>query len=86
MELFEFAVMILQAPAQSVTQSVIYAKQNQVARGMYLNHALFLTSIVFSIVDMLISIFKLMRWGRERARGEPAVPAGGGEEGSWDEQ
>ena len=30
MELIEFAVMLIQAPAQSVVKSVIYARQNLV--------------------------------------------------------
>lgn len=53
--------MLLQAPAESITQSIIYARQNQVANGMYLNHGLFVASIIFSLGDMLISIYKLMR-------------------------
>eukprot|EP00798_Chlamydomonas_sp_ICE-L_P013180 gene13180-30666_t len=62
LELVEFSVMLLQAPAEAVTQTIVYARQNVIANGMYLNHGLFLASIVFSLADMLISIFKLLRY------------------------
>lgn len=61
LELVEFSVMLLQAPAESVTQTIIYARQNRMANGMYLNHGLFVASIVLSLGDMLISVFKLLR-------------------------
>ena len=32
-----------------------------VPQGMYLNHGLFLASIILSLTDMLISVFKLLR-------------------------
>jgi hypothetical protein len=32
LELVEFSVMLLQAPAESVTQTIIYARQNVVAK------------------------------------------------------
>jgi hypothetical protein len=31
------------------------------ANGMYLDHALFVASILFSLGDMLIAIYKLLR-------------------------
>jgi len=34
MELSEFAVMLLQAPAEAITQSVIYARQNKWQEGI----------------------------------------------------
>lgn len=61
--------MLLQAPAESVTQSVVYAQQNHMGNGMYVNQALFIASIIFSLGDMLISLFKLARWGRKGGRG-----------------
>ncbi|KAG2434825.1 hypothetical protein HXX76_007710 [Chlamydomonas incerta] len=64
LELVEFCVALLQAPAESVTQSVVYAQQNLMGNGMYMNHGLFIASIVFSLGDMLIAAAKLCRYKR----------------------
>eukprot|EP00198_Chlamydomonas_reinhardtii_P010810 XP_001700147.1 predicted protein [Chlamydomonas reinhardtii] len=64
LELVEFCVALLQAPAESVTQSVVYAQQNLMGNGMYMNHALFIASIVFSLGDMVIAAAKLCRYKR----------------------
>lgn len=62
LELLEFCVALLQAPAEAVTQTVVYAQQNRMGGGMYLNHALFLASISLSLCDCLIATCKLVRW------------------------
>ena len=62
LELFEFSVALFQAPAESITQTIIYARNNQMANGMYINHGLFVASIVLSLGDMLLVIFKLLRY------------------------
>lgn len=61
LELLEFCVALLQAPAQSVTQTIVYTQQNMMGGGMYVDHGLFLASIVLSLGDMLIAIYKLLR-------------------------
>lgn len=62
LELVEFAVALLQAPAESITQSVVYAHHNMMGNGMYLRHGLFLASIILSLGDILIAAVKLCRW------------------------
>ncbi|KAJ9524490.1 hypothetical protein QJQ45_019543 [Haematococcus lacustris] len=62
LELVEFSVMLLQAPAQSLTQTIIYARHSQMGAGMYLDHALFISSILLSLSDMTISVYKLLRY------------------------
>ncbi|EFJ48485.1 hypothetical protein VOLCADRAFT_90760 [Volvox carteri f. nagariensis] len=64
LELVEFCVALLQAPAESVTQSVVYARLNQLGNGMYMDHGLFLASIILSLGDMLIAAVKLCRYKR----------------------
>lgn len=64
LELVEFSVALLQAPAEAVAQTVIYARQNRMAGGMYLDHPLFLASIVLSLADCLIAAYKLLRYKR----------------------
>ncbi|KXZ54819.1 hypothetical protein GPECTOR_4g890 [Gonium pectorale] len=64
LELVEFCVALLQAPAEAVTQSVVYARQNLMGGGMYVDHGLFLTSILLSMGDMLIAAWKLCRYKR----------------------
>ncbi|KAG2434932.1 hypothetical protein HYH02_012130 [Chlamydomonas schloesseri] len=68
LELVEFCVALLQAPAESVTQSVVYAQQNLMGNGMYMDHALFIASIIFSLGDMLIAAAKLCRYKRGPVR------------------
>ncbi len=68
LELVEFCVALLQAPAESVTQSIVYARYNRLGNGMYMDHALFLASIIMSLGDMLIAATKLCRWALRRTR------------------
>lgn len=80
LELVEFCVALLQAPAESVTQSVVYAQQNLMGNGMYMNHALFIASIVFSLGDMVIAAAKLCRCAPQtrQAIPSPAYPVTSG--------
>ncbi|KAG2490871.1 hypothetical protein HYH03_010789 [Edaphochlamys debaryana] len=64
LELVEFAVALLQAPAESVTQSIVYAKHARMGGGMYVNHGLFIASIILSLGDMLIAAAKLASYKR----------------------
>ncbi|GIL82822.1 hypothetical protein Vretimale_8191 [Volvox reticuliferus] len=64
LELVEFCVALLQAPAESVTQSVVYARLNQLGNGMYMDHGIFVTSILLSLGDILIAAAKLCRYKR----------------------
>ncbi len=52
---------LLQAPAESITQSVVYAHHNMMGNGMYLRHGLFLASIILSLGDILVAAVKLCR-------------------------
>mmetsp|Transcript_15619 Transcript_15619/g.27920 ORF Transcript_15619/g.27920 Transcript_15619/m.27920 type:complete len:1339 (-) Transcript_15619:3455-7471(-) len=62
LELVEFCVAVFQAPVQAVVQSIVYARQNQMANGIYINHALFIASIAMSMGDILIALFKMLRY------------------------
>ncbi|GFR50385.1 hypothetical protein Agub_g12600 [Astrephomene gubernaculifera] len=64
LELVEFCVALLQAPAESVTQSIVYARQNLMGNGMYMDHGLFVASIILSMGDMLIALLKLCSYKR----------------------
>ncbi|GIL55033.1 hypothetical protein Vafri_10685 [Volvox africanus] len=64
LELVEFCVALLQAPAESVTQSIVYARLNQLGNGMYMDHGIFVTSIILSLGDILIAAAKLCRYKR----------------------